>query len=232
MEEVKYIKRRDTFTQLLKYPAQAGFFIEFIKIMKTWLIDRLIWHAENTGMYRMMKTNHLCLFLLLAAFSFTAMAEIEPGVVTVSSDIHIEPDRASTITGNVPADAKVSILERKGTWYRIKQQSPANVQGWIWFNVQPESNLSWLERFRRVLKGGYSTRESTAVATIGIRGLGPGDIRKATPDTNELNKLDRYRSDTSRARRMAGAAGLRSQPVAYLVNPKASGTESQGGYSR
>jgi hypothetical protein len=188
-------------------------------MMKSRLIDRLLWHAENTGMYRMMKTNHLCLFLLLAAFGFTAMAEAEPGVVTVSSDIYIEPDRASTVTGNVPADAKVTILERKGTWYRIKQQSPTNVQGWIWFNVQPESNLSWLERFRRVLKGGYSTRESTAVATIGIRGLGPGDIRKATPDPNELNKLDRYQSDASRARRMAGAAGLRSQPVAYLIKP-------------
>jgi hypothetical protein len=200
--------------------------------MKSRLIDRLLWHAENTGMYRMMKTNHLCLFLLLAAFGFTAMAEAEPGVVTVNSDIYIEPDRASTVMGNVPADAKVTILERKGTWYRIKQQSPANIQGWIWFNVQPESNLSWLERFRRVLKGGYSTRESTAVATIGIRGLGPGDIRKATPDTNELNKLDRYQSDTSRARRMAGAAGLRSQPVAYLVKPDTREPGTQGEYPR
>ncbi|MEJ2093996.1 MAG: SH3 domain-containing protein [Gammaproteobacteria bacterium] len=150
----------------------------------------------------------------------------------MNSDIYIEPDRASTVMGNVPADAKVTILERKGTWYRIKQQSPANIQGWIWFNVQPESNLSWLERFRRVLKGGYSTRESTAVATIGIRGLGPGDIRKATPDTNELNKLDRYQSDTSRARRRAGEAGLRSQPVAYLIKPDTREPGTQGGYPR
>ena len=183
-------------------------------------------------MDRLIKVNCFYLFLLLVGLSFNTMAEAEPGVVTVMSDVYSQPDRNTPAITTIPADAKVTILDRKGTWYRIEQQSPANIQGWIWFNVQPESNLSWLERFRRVLKGGYSTQESTAVATIGIRGLGPGDIRKATPDTNELGKLDRYQSDTSRARRMAGLVGLRSQPVAYLVNPVSSGTESQGGYSR
>lgn len=200
--------------------------------MKSWLIDSLLWHAENTGMDRLIKINCFCLFLLLLGLSFITMAETEPGVVTVMSDVYSQPDRNTPAITTIPADAKVTILERKGTWYRIEQQSPANIQGWIWFNVQPESNLSWLERFRRVLKGGYSTQESTAVATIGIRGLGPGDIRKATPDTNELGKLDRYQSDTSRARRMAGAAGLHSQPVTYLIKPDTRESGTQGGYPR
>ncbi len=172
------------------------------------------------------------LIVFLTACNFGTMAESKRGMVTITSELHVQANKDSTVTATVREDTEVTILEQSGIWYRVAPDSPARSEGWIWLNVQPESNLSWLERFRRVLKGGYSTQESTAVATIGIRGLGPGDIRKATPDTNELGKLDRYQSDTSRARRMAGAAGLRSQPVAYLVNPKSSGTETQGGYSR
>ena len=172
------------------------------------------------------------LLVFLTVCNFGTLAETKRGMVTITSELYSQADKESTVTATVREDTEVTILEQSGIWYRVAPDFPAGSEGWIWLNVQPQSNLSWLERFRRVLKGGYSTQESTAVATIGIRGLGPGDIRKAAPDTNELGKLDRYQSDASRARRMAGLVGLRSQPVAYLVNPKSSGTESQGGYSR
>ncbi len=157
------------------------------------------------------------LSLLLIGVCFNSLAETEPGVVTVTSDLYSEPDRNLPAQTLVKADTRVTILEHSGVWYRVELDTPEKERGWIWFNVQPVSNISWLERLRRVMRGGYSTQEPTSVATIGIRGLGPGDIKKANPDPQAMAAMDRYRSNPDKARRHAGSAGLRSQNIAYLI---------------
>ena len=61
-----------------------------------------------------------------------------------------------------------------------------------------------------------STNTSSSTATIGIRGLGAEDLRTAHPDTEALQKMDGYVSNTSDAAGFANKAQLVAQNVEYL----------------
>jgi hypothetical protein len=61
-----------------------------------------------------------------------------------------------------------------------------------------------------------STTASSSSSTIGIRGLGAEDLRTAHPDTEELQKMDGYVSNTIDAAGFANKAQLVAQNVEYL----------------
>ncbi len=61
-----------------------------------------------------------------------------------------------------------------------------------------------------------STTTSSSSSTIGIRGLGAEDLRTAHPDTEALQKMDGYVSNTIDAAGFANKAQLVAQNVEYL----------------
>ena len=61
-----------------------------------------------------------------------------------------------------------------------------------------------------------SATTSSSSSTIGIRGLGAEDLRKAHPDTRALQKMDGYVANTSDAAGFAHKAQLVAQNVEYL----------------
>jgi hypothetical protein len=61
-----------------------------------------------------------------------------------------------------------------------------------------------------------STNTSSSTATVGIRGLGAEDLRTAHPDTEALQKMDGYVSNTIDAAGFANNAQLVAQNVEYL----------------
>ena len=61
-----------------------------------------------------------------------------------------------------------------------------------------------------------STNTSSSTATVGIRGLGAEDLRTAHPDTEELQKMDGFVSNTNDAAGFANKAQLVAQNVDYL----------------
>ncbi|MCK5497613.1 MAG: hypothetical protein KAI77_00340, partial [Gammaproteobacteria bacterium] len=61
-----------------------------------------------------------------------------------------------------------------------------------------------------------STTTSSSSSTIGIRGLGAEELRTAHPDTEALQKMDGFVSNTNDAAGFANKALLVAQNVEYL----------------
>ena len=66
------------------------------------------------------------------------------------------------------------------------------------------------------LSGGRQTEKPTTIATTGIRGLSPEDLKNASPDTAALAKMHSYRADKPTAERFARDAKLAAVSVDYV----------------
>jgi hypothetical protein len=65
------------------------------------------------------------------------------------------------------------------------------------------------------LTGGRKTTQTTTIATTGIRGLSPEDLKNASPDPAALAKAQSYRADKPAAERFAREGKLSAVPVDY-----------------
>ncbi len=90
---------------------------------------------------------------------------------------------------------------------------------------EPKSESSFfggLANFSRRVTGGLPGKRgvqpgrSMSTATIGIRGLGAGDMKTARADFRAFKQLDSYRSSSQQAYRHADDAGLRNRQIDYI----------------
>lgn len=157
----------------------------------------------------------LILLLISLYFPCTVFADSLTGTLSVDSILYSGPDKQSAVITTLPGNSEVVIEHRQGSWYRVATQSPART-GWVRsYNVQIEPDTNWLTRLKRVITGS-DPAETTTMATIGIRGLGPGDIRKARPDYRELKKLDQYRTGIEEGLQYAASVPLSSNEIAWF----------------
>jgi len=102
----------------------------------------------------------------------------------------------------------VKVLARAGRWSRVEA---AGQSGWVnvfhlRFPAAVESKSSGGGFFSGVtsaLGGGRNAEKKANIATTGIRGLSPEDLKNASPDTAALAKAQSYRSDKPTAERFA-----------------------------
>lgn len=147
----------------------------------------------------------------------SAFADPEKATVTVVSNLYTAANSQSTILNSIKAGTEVTIERRQGAWYRVHSDTFPQ-SGWLRsFNVQINPNINWFNRFKRVLAGGYST-DSGATATIGIRGLGPGDVKKAAPNYQEVAVLDSYGVNLQQGMQYAATVPLYTNEIAYYVS--------------
>jgi len=166
----------------------------------------------------------LCLLYPVFAASGTGTGT---GTLSVDTVLYSGPDQQSAVITALPNGSEVSIEQRQGSWYRVVTQSPAH-SGWVRsYDVQVNPDVNWLARLKRVIAGNDSA-ETTRMTTIGIRGLGPGDIRKARPDYRELGKLDEYRMGIEQGLQYAAAIPLMSNEVAWFDAEAVTGTTAAG----
>ena len=159
--------------------------------------------------------NKIVLLIIALLFAQTVAAEQKSGLLTVDSSLYASPDVASSVSGQGKEGATVNILQRQGGWYQIKLAEP-DIQGWVKsYDVQVNANINWMSRMKQLISGGYMTQPDTT-STIGVRGLGPGDVKKAAPDKTELKKLDKYRKDIAEGLAYASAIPLNSNEVDWL----------------
>ena len=63
--------------------------------------------------------------------------------------------------------------------------------------------------------GGRQATQKTTIATVGIRGLSPEDLKNASPDAEALKRVQSYRADKSSAERFAREGKLADAQVDY-----------------
>jgi hypothetical protein len=108
----------------------------------------------------------------------------------------------------LPEGASLKVLERAGGWTRVDAEGR---QGWVRvfhlrFPVTTQAATESggvLGNVTSALGFGRERTRSATVATTGIRGLTPEDLRNASPDTAALAKLQSYRADKASAERFA-----------------------------
>ena len=120
-------------------------------------------------------------------------------------------DRASPDARTVaplPEGASLKVLERAGGWTRVEA---AGQQGWVRvfhlrFPVTAQAGTesgSVLGNVTSALGFGRERSKGATMATTGVRGLTPEDLKNASPDTAALARMQSYRADKGSAERFA-----------------------------
>lgn len=137
-------------------------------------------------------------------------------------------NRATELKDSASADAKtvarlpentaVKVIARQGAWTRVEASGQ---QGWV--------RVFYL-RFPAAVQAGESTgggalaglgaslgfgrsQQKTSLATTGIRGLSPEDLKNASPNPEALAKAHSYRADKANAERFAREGKLTAVSV-------------------
>jgi hypothetical protein len=129
------------------------------------------------------------------------------------------PYRDAKSAGQLLANTKVDILERRGGWLKIT--APGKT-GWaklhqVRAGEGPEGRNSGegLAILKSVSQTGRSGSQGI-VATTGIRGMSAEALKNAKPDPAAVKKVDGYSVTASQARDYAKAAGLKEKNVPPL----------------
>jgi hypothetical protein len=150
--------------------------------------------------------------------SVTAAVAAEQGVAIRAGDIKAEPFIDAATAASVAANQPVTILERRAGWVRVESGGKT---GWMRMlnlrlaagdvrkgGARPDSLAASAALFR--------TGSSGKTVATGVKGMGEEDIRSASVDLAQLDKLDGLAVDSAAAATNASGNGLKETQVAYL----------------
>ncbi len=147
-----------------------------------------------------------------------AYAASEVGSTRTDVNVLSAPKSDAKTVGQLSANTRVEIAERRGAWMRVKANGTA---GWVRLHqvrlgTGPEKTTS--EGMKMLWTAGQTGRSGATgiVATTGVRGLSAEDLKTAQPNPQQVQALEKYRANDASAREQARAAGLRERQIALL----------------
>lgn len=172
------------------------------------------------------------LLLLLNASSGLA----EKATVITDTALYQRPSIQSAIIQQLEAGTLVIIESRQGGWKKISLNT--SHQGWVrGYRVrsghlrvdqqQQESGgfFSSLASLSRKASGLFSSNKKDysfqRTATIGVRGLSEEQIKNASPDLRQLEKMETFRSNKSMARSYARQGKLVAAKINHMPKTRA-----------
>ena len=173
-------------------------------------------------------------FLLLLCLVVPTQAD-QDGVIVRLAPVYTDASSISQRVGKISAGTRVSIFERKGGWKQVFSEEKSII-GWVRsfqvregsYTAAPELEtstdsrgfLTGLAAFSRKASGFFKTdgsRTSSSTATIGVRGLSEEEIKSASADFEEFEKMQGFSSDSKRMPAFTSQGGLRAQQVAHIA---------------
>ena len=129
---------------------------------------------------------------------------------------------AKTIA-TLPADASVRVLARSGAWTQV---DASGQKGWVRvfhlrFPAAVETSSSGgaggaiMSGLTGALGFGKPAAKPATIATTGVRGLTPEDLKNANPDPEALRKMQSFSADKPAAEGFAREARLASNRIDY-----------------
>jgi hypothetical protein len=157
-----------------------------------------------------MRSIFLVLLLACAALAAGAQEQAFTNRATELKD-GTTPD-AKTVA-SLPENTPVNVVARQGAWTRV---DASGKQGWVRvFHLRfPATVQAGSSGAGGTLAGlgsalGFGRGDTKAsLATTGVRGLSPEDLKNADPNPEALKKLQSYRADKPSAERFAREAKL------------------------
>ncbi len=143
-------------------------------------------------------------FLFAAALWLPLLAAADPGYISEDTDLRDGPYADAKTVQALPAASAVDILGRQGGWYQVRL---GEVQGWVRMSTL---RLRAPGARAGVLEGGRGAA-TQSVATTGVRGFGAGELQKAAPDIDAVDKLEATAVAAADARSFAAAGKLQAK---------------------
>jgi len=149
--------------------------------------------------------------VLAAALPWCALAD-EQGFTNRATELKERGAADSATVASLPENTPVKVIARGGGWTHVEAGGKS---GWVRVfhlrfptTVQSESSGGGLGSLGSALGfGGTQTREAR-LATTGIRGLSTEDVKNASPNPAEVQRMQSYRADRPAAERFAREAKL------------------------
>jgi len=154
---------------------------------------------------------------LAATFLAAAAWAQEQAFTSRSTELKDLGSPSGRTIATLPENTPVKVIARGGGWTKVDANGQ---QGWV--NVfhlrfaatveKSSSGGGFLGGLSGML-GGNRQAQSTTIATTGIRGLSPEDLKNASPNPEALAKAESYRADKPAAERFARDGKLASASV-------------------
>lgn len=156
----------------------------------------------------------LALFLLVAGNVYAQSA-----IVKADEVLREEATATASGVGNIAANAKVEIVERKGFWAKVKQ---GGSQGWLKLtalSIDSGASPGGISALAGIASG--RTGGGNIVNASGTRGLSSEELKAAQPDMNALALIKTFAVTSESAQQFGQQAGLSSRQIKYIEPPKA-----------
>jgi hypothetical protein len=151
--------------------------------------------------------------LLALLLLYPLLAIAEPATVIRATELKKEPAADAATLAELPENAALEALERKGGWTRVKS---ASGEGWVRMLAlrfgapgnakQGDSGVSQLFNSAR-------TGSSGTQVTTGVRGLDEAMLANAQPNKAELEKMSQFAATPEAAAGFAAKGKLAAHPV-------------------
>lgn len=154
------------------------------------------------------------------AWAGTALAQ-DPAFANRATELRgaAAPDAPAIAT--LAEGTEVRVLARSGGWTKVESGGRT---GWVRVfhlrfpavaDTSPGSGAESLASgLTSALGFGRSRSQSATIATTGIRGLSPEDLKNASPDEQALRRMQSFRADQAAAERFAREGRLVAVDVA------------------
>jgi uncharacterized protein YgiM (DUF1202 family) len=158
-------------------------------------------------------------FAMLACTALAASAQ-EQAVTNRSTEMKETASPDGKTIASLPENTPVKVIARQGAWTRV---DASGKQGWLRvFHLRfpatvegaSSSTGSSLAGIGSALGFGRSDKKAN-LATTGVRGLSPEDLKNANPNPEALARAHAYRADKPAAERFAREGKLNAVSVDY-----------------
>ena len=156
-----------------------------------------------------MRSTRAILIAAFALLSWTAARANERGIVIRAGDLFAEPFIDAAKLGSLSSNQPVTIVERRGGWLAVEV---GGRRGWVrMLNVRLEAAAG-----PKTSTAAMRTGSTGRTVATGVKGLDEVDIRNASIDREQLNKLGELSVSAADARQQALQDNLKESKVDYL----------------
>lgn len=157
--------------------------------------------------------------VLLAAATLAGAQEA--ATTSRATDLKDQGSPDARTLASLPEGTAVKVTQRAGGWAKVDAGGKA---GWVRVfhlrfattaEVSSSGGVGGLFSSVGSALGGRQTTQKTTIATVGIRGLSPDDLKNAAPDAEALKRVQSYRADKASAERFAREGKLADVRVDY-----------------
>ena len=155
---------------------------------------------------------------LMVASLGVGAAWAENATLTRASDLKAKPFTDAPTVISLPEQSKVQIVGNEGGWTQIR--SADGKTGWVrLLNVRPDSKGdSGAGVGKGIASLGNVVRTGTtgSTATTGVKGISQDDLSRATPNFQELKRMNESKVSSREGERYASSNRLKARNVDYL----------------